>query len=64
MIDGAERGVDNMEMFLLLLSWACTEPKPFLLFVLAMLAKKLGLYGRLVGGHTARTSDQRIFLTI
>jgi len=50
----AENSVDNIGMFLLLLSRAYTESRPFLL--LTPPARRLGVHKKL-GGDTARTAD-------
>lgn len=48
--------VDNVEIFLVLLTRAYTGPRLFLLFILTHWRGKLGLHGRL-RGTTARTDD-------
>jgi len=51
----AENSVDNTGMFLLLLSSAYTESRPFLLLALTT-SNRLGVHKKL-GGDTASTAD-------
>lgn len=52
----AENGVDNTEMFSLLLNRSCTVSRPFLLLVISLTARRLGVHKEL-GGDTAGTAD-------